>query len=613
MRPASSPRPAPTWFVGSARSSLFACVYVPEFPAQALLRLRPPLHRKPVAVLRGAPPQEQVCAGNARARRDGLRNGMTRVEAESLDGITVLPRSEREEDAARRALMGSVRHFTPMAEFLSADTSAMCVLDIAGMARLYSDPHSLATALRAALLGRGLHASIAVSANFHTACSLAQGKPGITVAAPGDEAKALAPLMLGVLRLTEEESQTLALWGIRTLGALAALPGRELIARMGQRGNHLRELARGEHPHLFAPTPLPREFREQFSFDAPVRQLEAILFVVSPMLDQLLAQAGTCALSLAAVTVTFTLDGAALDSEEDGRAETIADTAMRGRDVRERFGAGHRTHSESAAETAAETAANRQSATAPTLIEQDAADSSRRHPRVFQRTIRPTLPTGSKHLLLKLLQLDLAAHPPLSAVLAITLEAEAAQTGAVQGGLFAPPLPEPSRLDVTLARLQALVGEGRVGSPVPRDTHMPDSFTMQAFRIEATPVLRSITGGKSVPALRLLRPPEPVHVAIEGVQPVSFRFRGELFRVHKACGPWRLNGAWWSGEAWGYECWDVAAERSHNRASALPAQRFTEAALQPFLIPASAPAPRLCCRLQRNLENRQWCVEGVYD
>ncbi len=51
----------------------------------------------------------------------------------------------------------------------------------------------------------------------------------------------------------------------------------------------------------------------------------------------------------------------------------------------------------------------------------------------------------------------------------------------MQLGLFSPQLPEPARLDVTLARIRAIVGEENVGRAVLRDTHRPDGFRMEPF------------------------------------------------------------------------------------------------------------------------------------
>ena len=78
---------------------LYACVYVRELPAQALLRLRPELHDKPCVVLEGEPPSESVCAMNTRARLFGLRHGMTKVEVETFENVVVLQRSVKTEAA----------------------------------------------------------------------------------------------------------------------------------------------------------------------------------------------------------------------------------------------------------------------------------------------------------------------------------------------------------------------------------------------------------------------------------------------------------------------------------------------------------------------------------
>ncbi len=125
----------------------------------------------------------------------------------------------------------------------------------------------------------------------------------------GDEALALASLPLAVLDLTETQAETFALWGIRTLGMLAALPEKELIARMGQEGKRLRQLARGELPHLFQPVEPAFTLEERMELDSPVELLESLLFVVGVMLDQLILRATARILALASVTVTLTLDG----------------------------------------------------------------------------------------------------------------------------------------------------------------------------------------------------------------------------------------------------------------------------------------------------------------
>ena len=52
-------------------AELYACLYANEFPAQALLRLRPELHNKPCVVMEGEPPLQQVCSLNPKRGYSG--------------------------------------------------------------------------------------------------------------------------------------------------------------------------------------------------------------------------------------------------------------------------------------------------------------------------------------------------------------------------------------------------------------------------------------------------------------------------------------------------------------------------------------------------------------
>jgi protein ImuB len=65
-------------------TSLYACLYVREFPAQALLRLRPDLRGTACVVMAGEAPSEEVCSLNTKARLSGMKHGMSRVEIETF-------------------------------------------------------------------------------------------------------------------------------------------------------------------------------------------------------------------------------------------------------------------------------------------------------------------------------------------------------------------------------------------------------------------------------------------------------------------------------------------------------------------------------------------------
>ncbi|HEY1767180.1 MAG TPA: DNA polymerase Y family protein [Terracidiphilus sp.] len=488
-----------------ANSSLYACAHAAEFPAQALLRLRPDLRAKPVVVLEGRAPEEAVCALNQQARLRGAAPGMTRLEAESLPEVMLLSRSIEGEAAARAVFLECAAQFSPRIEDASRGTASIFVLDIQGTERLFGPPAQLAARLRASLAAAGFRASIAVSANYDAARVKAATTRGITVIPEGAEAGALEKLPLAALELAEEHEAIFALWGMRTLEELARLPEAELVTRLGAEARVWRQLARGEAAHAFQPIEPALALTEFCEFETPVEQIDSLLFIGARMIDCLVARAASRAFSLASIVAGMKLESG----------------------------------------------------------------------RIHRCILRPALPSADRKFLLKLLQLEIGSNPPAAAVVALTLAAEAGHAAKVQLGLFAPQLPEPSRLDVTLARLKALVGTDRVGSPALEDTHRRESFRMENFAMEGSLAGHAPkngarmghpkSGGEIAPArmaLRRVRPPVPVGMVQRAMKPAAFRNSEESFEISAAYGPWLSSGCWWSGEGWNEEEWDVLATKN---------------------------------------------------
>ncbi len=517
--------------VSTQRSSLYLCVHVPEFPAQARLRHRPELRQNAVVILEGAPPLQQVCSATRKALRAGVARGMTRSELDSFDAVTMLNRSLPEERSARKALMGLASEFTPRAQALteSSATSAV-VLDVAGTETIFGPPQQLVMRVMLALAALGLHGRIAVSHNFHAAVCAAPyaGKNGITIP-QGFERRTMSTLPLSALMLTAEQANTFEMWGLHSCGDLAALPEEELIARLGQEGKRLRLLALGELPHLLVPENEAFALEEQVTFEAPVEMLESLLFVLGPMLDQLIQRAGARSLALASVTVKLQLDGA---------------------------------------------------------VAQDATDASADASEHI-RTLKPALPLMDRDLLLKLIHLDLQAHAPSAAVTAIHVSAEPGDRSKVQFGLFSPQLPEPTRLDITLARIAALVGEDRVGRIRLLDTHRPDAFVMERFTSPSSLAARQSSDAVGVIGVRRLRPPLALAMRSNDGRPAAFPLEGRHYAVNEAYGPWRRSGEWWSDALWAHEEWDVSA--------------------------ATREGDVLLCVLAHDLLHKCWQLEALYD
>lgn len=503
----------------TSRAELYASLYVKEFPAQTLLRLRPELRDRPCVIVDGQPPLQQVCSLTRNARILGLARGMTQTEVETFPTMTVLSRSHKEEAATQNILFECAGAFSPRVEERCENGAFLCVIDIAGTESLFGPPESLAKNLLTRVRALGITACIAVSSNLHAAVALAKGmrpQTAVKMISAGEESAALALLPLAVLDLTEEQTETFGLWGIDSLGELAALPEKELIARMGQAGKRLRQLALGKMPHLFQPMEPTFALEEHMELDFSVEDRDALLFVVNTMLEQLIFRATSRVLALASVSISLNLEGGM-------------------------------THS---------------------------------------RTIRPALPTNDRQLWIKLIRLEIEAHPPQAAILALSLAADPGSTSKVQLGLFSPQLPEPARLDVTLARIRIIVGEQNVGRAVLRDTHQPDDFRMEPFTVPSGAV-STIRSSQFRSATRRLRPAEDISVTAHGQQPKAFVFRNRHYVVEHAYGPWQTSGNWWNPALWGFEQWDIEARAQDN-------------------------ALLHCCLMRDQVEDR-WQMAALYD
>lgn len=499
---------------------LYICVHVAEFPTQARLRLRPKQSHMPVAVLDGQPPLEQVCSVNGKARGLGVARGATRAELDAFAGLAVLRRSVEEERAARAALLSMAGVFTPRMQVCKAASTGSAalvfVLDMTGAARLFGDTRQMVQSVQQAAHALGLHAKLAASRNFHAAvCAARFASRRPIYLEPASEREGLSRLPVSALGLTAEQQSTLELWGLRTFGELASLPEVELISRLGQEGKRLRELARGEHPHLMVPEEAVFTLEEHIAFDTPEERLDSLLFVLGPMLDVMLVRAQAYALALASVTVKLLLNGG---------GEHI-------------------------------------------------------------RIIKPALPITARNVLLKLIQLDVEAHPPSAGVMGIHLHAEPGERSKVQADLFSPSLPEPMRLDVTLARIAALVGEDRVGCARLQDTHRLDGFVMERFAVpKERPDERRVA---PYTARRYLRPPVPLTLYVRAEKPSSFFFRSKRYSVSEAYGPWRRSGEWWSVGVWSREEWDVCAKADEGET--------------------------LLCIVAQDLLHKAWHLQALYD
>ena len=516
---------------------MFACIYIPNFPIAAALRAEPELQAYAVAIFEGKSPLEKIIAVNENAAELGIAPGMSKAQGELCSELALRQRSPLHESSTHSALIDCAQSFSPYVEDSACDT---VLLDLTGMESLLGSVPQISRAIFERAAALGLRANVSAASNPEAALLAARGFSGITVIPFGREANHLGPLPVSVLfaeRLdadkkeeTNDLLETLERWGIRNLRSLAALPEVALSERLGQHGLHLQQLARGGALRTLTPVEAPLIFEEAVELEHPVTLLEPLAFLLNRLLEHVCTRLASRALATQELRLTFELsnltgidddyENIGIPSESDGSVAT---------------------------QTASQIVASRQTK--------------------FTRKLSLPLPMLDAKVFLKLLQLDLNAHPPGAPIIKIHLAAEPARPRSAQGGLFLPPAPEPEKLELTLARIAGIVGENRVGALELLDTHHPEGFRMRRFVAEvARKTLQKQTPDSSeaqaaITALRRLRPPLRMNVLLENGQPARLNcpkkkeVQGEV--LWKA-GPWRSSGDWWERDAWSRDEWDLA-------------------------------------------------------
>ena len=214
----------------------------------------------------------------------------------------------------------------------------------------------------------------------------------------------------------------------------------------------------------------------------------------------------------------------------------------------------------------------------------------------FARTVGMRAPTTEVSVLTSLARLALENDHPREPVVRVRVVATPGSVEELQLDLFLPPLPAPAELALTAARLEALCGPGRVGTPGVDDTHRPDAAGLSGLpRGEAPLPGRRATAcapsgaqknSHPVTAIRAIRPPRAVRVwgregAPERVEALDAD--GPIGFVVQCAGPWRFFGEWWGEGRFARDYFDV---------------ELSDGGIY---------------RIYRNLEAESWFADGVYD
>jgi protein ImuB len=312
-------------------------------------------------------------------------------------------------------------------------------------------------------------------------------------------------------------------WGIHTLGQLAALDKEELRARLGPEAFRLWERANGTSTRLLKFVQPPESFEESFEFDREIETAEPLLFMLRRFLEQLALRLGAIYLVAKELTLRITF----ANPPWDGSA---------------------------------------------------AADK-----QIYERVFKIPQPTNDVDLLFRMLHMHLDNFKSEYPIVAVSLEAEPVKLSQQQFGLFQTSLRDPDQLYETLARLVALVGSDRVGTPVLEETHRADAFHIEPFSWEvgAIDLNRLAPTAPLRAALRRFRPNIAASVLLARERPIHLRSLHVSGAVSGERGPYRASGNWWHEKWWDRAEWDLQLENG------------------------------ILCRCHQSEEN--WEIDGVYD
>ena len=463
------------------------------------------------------------------------------------------------EGTERVASEAVAREFSPRIE-VHADREI--TLDLSGLSRLFGDARAIAEELRRTAADRGMRVRVAIAGTRAAARLLVRHRAGITVVEPGTEAEALAPLPLALLdaiageksQIPNPKSQTLK------LPTINHQPPTETLRRWGLRT--LGELAALPPDDVAARLGQGGVEWQRLARGEDPRPL--VPAVPEERFEQ-------------ALDLEWPIEGLEPLSFVFGRLMEPLEAHLARRD-RGAAVLHVRLH----------------------LVTRT----------IHERSLQLPAPMRDARALRTLALLDLEFHPPAAAIDRVVVAVDPTPGRVVQFSLLTRPLPSPEQLSTLMARLTALMGEGRCGSPALVDTWQPGAFAMQPFaprdsgvlhchgprkhegteikRIEdlrvsvpSWPVGVNVAANGPVLALRRFRHPVPARVTVEEGTPARVTVDRRGFssgRVTSAAGPWRTSGGWWEtaplahrlvrrrfsecgslgGGGWDRDEWDVA-------------------------------------------------------
>ncbi len=268
-------------------SSLAACVWIPLFPLRCEEARHDGLAGFPTALL--APDTtRKLWQVSSLARHTGVKPGMTVSQAIGLcPTLRLIDPDPVHYDEQFAQLLAALSEVSPVVE---AAELGLAYVGVDGLQGIFGSPEKIIEAIRLAVRPSGRPAvRLGWGVGKFTAwVAASRSKPSEAIVVPeGEERHFLASQPIAVLPLDADTHRRFRQLGIRTLGALAALPEAAITAQFGAAGRRLWQLAAGCVSEPVEGRIAPEPIVAALSFFTPVGERELLVH----SLDQLIARA----------------------------------------------------------------------------------------------------------------------------------------------------------------------------------------------------------------------------------------------------------------------------------------------------------------------------------
>jgi len=299
-QPSAAPVPAREGARERTSATRTAVLWVPDWPVVAAMHRGEVETHVPAAVHDG----RHLVAVSAVARAQGVRRGMRRRTAQGVCPELVLLGVDEGRDAVVfEAVAQAAEGVVPGIEVVRP---GLLLVPVEGAARYHGSTEAFGEALVDAVVRAGFESQLGVADGLLAALLAAREH---AVVPPGRSPEFLAPHPVGALAhaAVDERSRAatrrlvdlLVRLGITSLGALAALPVRDVEARFGELGAWAHRLVRGEDPRPPVRRRPEPDLEASCELDPPAMRLDVATFAGRRLAEdlhaQLLARSASCA------------------------------------------------------------------------------------------------------------------------------------------------------------------------------------------------------------------------------------------------------------------------------------------------------------------------------